>query len=61
MAFLRHGTPSNMKVITLCDECKQDRPLIKVTQGGVTKNLCGSCVKPWVKRLNGNNSDGVQK
>ena len=44
MAFIRHGTPENLKIVTVCEECKQDRPLMKVTVNGVTKNLCAVCL-----------------
>jgi hypothetical protein len=51
MAFKRFGTPEPLKVVTVCEECKQDRPLMKVTnsQTGETKQLCGECVKKWLK------------
>jgi hypothetical protein len=49
MAFTKYGTPEPLKVVTVCEECKQDRPLMKVTKAGVTKQLCGECVKKWLK------------
>jgi hypothetical protein len=44
MGFTRYGTPEPMKVVTVCEDCKQDRPLMKVTVNGVTKNLCAVCL-----------------
>ena len=51
MAFKRYGTPENLKIVTVCEECKQDRPLIAVTKDGVTKQLCGECVKKCITAL----------
>ena len=48
MGFTRYGTPENLKVITVCELCRQDRPLMKVTKDGVTKQLCAECIKKWL-------------
>jgi len=50
MGFTRYGTPEKLDLMTGCEECKQDRPLMKVTskKTGKTKQLCAECLKKWL-------------
>jgi hypothetical protein len=52
MAFTRHGTPEPIKLVTVCEDCKQDKPLMRTTKDGVTKQLCAECIKKWVNHSN---------
>ena len=61
MAFKRFGSPEPMKVVTLCEQCKQDRPLIKVTQGGNIKSLCSVCLGKLVSKDESENSHGTHE
>jgi hypothetical protein len=45
MGFKRFGSPEPLKVVTVCEECKQDRPLMAVKLKGVIKQICGECLK----------------
>lgn len=52
MAFKRFGSPEPMKILTECEDCKQPRPLLTVKKDGISKRLCGECIKKCLKASN---------